>query len=100
MVAPSPQLLNAWRGDGGAAAMRAARAGMEIQNHWGSVDSHIELSVRPTGRERVCRWTGYCYTLSRLLYLAHGVRCAVPAPTVDRHCITRGCKACLADGRA
>ena len=46
MVAPSPQLLNAWRGDGGAAAMRAARAGMEIQNHWGSVDSHIELSVR------------------------------------------------------
>jgi len=45
MVSPTPQLLTAWRGDGGAAALRAARAGMEIQNHWGSVDSHIELSV-------------------------------------------------------
>ena len=47
MVSPTPQLLTAWRGDGGASALRAARAGMEIQNHWGSVDSHIELSVRP-----------------------------------------------------
>ena len=46
MVSPTPQLLTAWRGDGGAAALRAARAGVEIQNHWGSVDSHIELSVR------------------------------------------------------
>ena len=46
MVSPTPQLLTAWRGDGGASALRAARAGMEIQNHWGSVDSHIELSVR------------------------------------------------------
>ena len=45
MVSPTPQLLTAWRGDGGAAALRAARAGMEIQNHWGSVDSHVELTV-------------------------------------------------------
>lgn len=24
----------------------AARSGMEVQNHWGAVDSHVELSVR------------------------------------------------------
>lgn len=42
LVQPGLQ-LDYWEAGG---RLGAARSGMEIQNHWGHVDSHVELSVR------------------------------------------------------
>lgn len=36
--------LDYWEAGG---RVGAARSGMEIQNHWGHVDAHVQLSVRP-----------------------------------------------------
>ena len=35
--------LDYWEAGG---RVGAARSGMEIQNHWGHVDAHVQLSVR------------------------------------------------------
>ena len=41
-VVQSGMQLDYWEASGRVAA---ARGGMEIQNHWGAVDSHVELTV-------------------------------------------------------
>lgn len=42
-VMPAGLQLDYWEAGG---SMGAARSGMEIQNHWGAVDAHVQLSVR------------------------------------------------------